>query len=994
MLSVASVKSSAGAAAYFAKDDYYTGEHASEASAWGGTGAEALALSGEVSKASFEAVLNGVLPDGTAVGQVQNRQSGVDLTFSMPKSASVLAYVAGDQRILDAHLAAVQATMRWTEKNFAEGRTYERTKNGEPVRTGSLVYALFQHDTSRALDPQGHIHVVIANLTRMANGAWQALHNGALWKNNTAIGAAYHAEFRAGLEKLGYRTELTGKHGQFEVQGVPKAVIDAFSQRRETILAKSEELGIVSPAGRDRVTTNSRDPKLNVEDRQALRAEWVERAAVLGFDGRALAEEARGRAAAASAERRPSGVSGVAATVASLADTLGDLFRPGDALVDRGLYRLRLSPTDLRAQHAVASAIRILEQREAAFALPDIARAALNLGLSGVTAARVDARVAELIRTERLLPGASARIDGHITHVTTPEAVAGEARILAEIEKGKGAAPPIVPADAVIDRLQQAAGDTPLNAGQLAAATLALSSQDRIVAVQGVAGAGKSTMIAALASVARDEGRQVIGLAFQNKMVGDLAASAGIEARTVSSFVNAYARHALAGRGDGYEAARQSLRGTVLLVDESSMIANEPMRHLVGIANALEVDRLVLVGDRQQLSAIDAGKSFALAQAGGVALARMDDNLRQRTDQLRTVAALANRGEAGAALGVLGAAVVERSDHVAAAAERWLGLSREERETTAVFASGRAARAELNTRIQDGLRSEGSLGDQAVTLSVLERVNVTREEMRYPQTYRSGQVLEVGREMSELGLRRGTHDITRVDARGRVEIKMGNRAHRFDPQRIDPADKRDALGLSTREQLQLHKGDQIRWTMNDKPRSLDNAALAKVVAIGKVGVTVETAARTTLDLKHGDPMLERLGLAYALNMHMAQGITADRGIAAMASHERNLSNQRMFNVTVTRVRDALELFTDDRTKLAAQLDRNPGDKTSALETTGKLAVDTPAEMKGERAKPDFNPSLPPDLARTSRVEASSLRVAAPTKDIAPPLPQKELGLEL
>ena len=160
MLSVAGVRSASGAANYFAKDDYYTVEGSSEISAWGGEGAEAIGLSGEVSKDAFEGVLNGILPSGEAVAQVENRRAGYDLTFSMPKSASVMAYVAGDKRVLDANMAAVKATMAWVEKNLAEGR---RDIEGRkvPVQTGNLVYALFQHDTSRALDPQAHIHAVM-----------------------------------------------------------------------------------------------------------------------------------------------------------------------------------------------------------------------------------------------------------------------------------------------------------------------------------------------------------------------------------------------------------------------------------------------------------------------------------------------------------------------------------------------------------------------------------------------------------------------------------------------------------------------------------------------------------------------------------------------------------------------------------------------------------------------------------------------------------------
>jgi conjugative relaxase-like TrwC/TraI family protein len=190
----------------------------------------------------------------------------------MPKSASVLAYVAGDERLL-APMQAVRQTMGWVEKDFAEGRTYVDNPKGDPVRTGHLTYALFQHDTSRKLDPQAHIHVVVANLTKVA-GNWQALFNDELWKNNSLIGSVYHAALRTLVEDLGYQTRQTGKHGQFEIEGVPKAVLTAFSQRREDVLAKAAEVGITTPQGRDALVIRTRDAKVNLEDRDGLRAEW------------------------------------------------------------------------------------------------------------------------------------------------------------------------------------------------------------------------------------------------------------------------------------------------------------------------------------------------------------------------------------------------------------------------------------------------------------------------------------------------------------------------------------------------------------------------------------------------------------------------------------------------------------------------------------------------------------------------------------------------
>lgn len=1014
MLSVAPVRSASGAANYFAKDDYYTADGSAEVSGWAGEGADELGLSGQVSKDAFEGVLNGRLPDGTMVGQVENRQGGIDLTFSMPKSASVMAYVAGDKRVLDANMAAVKATMKWVEANLAEGRKDVDGKK-VPFRTGNLVYALFQHDTSRALDPQAHIHAVIANLTRMADGKWQALHNGEIWRNNSVIGSIYHAFLRDGLEKLGYQLDMRGKHGTFEIAGVPKAVLEAFSQRREEILAKAGALGITSPQGMREVTTRTRDPKLHVDDRDDLRVGWKDKAASLGFDGKALLDAAVARAQRAepgSALER--GYRAVSDAISGAWEKLSQIVQPGDPLVDRGLARLTQSPAEARTQLALASAVRILGQREAAFSLRLLTKTAVDLALKGVTSETVERRIGALLEKGALVPETIRRDDGTFRMVTTPQALQTEAQILARVEAGKGTVEPIVPASEAPGRLQAAAA-LPLNAGQLGAATMIIASSDRTVIVQGIAGAGKSTMLASVARVAEAEGRTILGLAFQNKMVADMATGAGIKARTIASFVLENEKHLANPHGPRFDEARSALAGTMLIVDESSMVSSEDMLRLQDISALMGVDKLVLVGDRQQLSSIDAGKSFALIQAGGGSIARMDENIRQRTDQLRTVAALANVGQAGQALGVLGEKVIEHGAPAEHAAERWLALAPGDRDVTAVFASGREARATINEEIQKGLAAEGTLRGEAVQLSVYERVNLTREELRYPSSYRAGQTIEVGRGGApDLGLRAGRFDILKVQANGRIEISDGRRRFRIDPQRITPGERRDQIALTERKDIALREGDRIRWTANDKERGLHNAALARILGVDATGVTVETAGCEKLTLAPGDPMLSRLDLAYALNMHMAQGITTDRAITVMSSYERNLSNQRLFNVGVTRVRDDLTLVVDDKEKLTRQLDMNPGNKTSALETVGRIDIDRPGGGGPGGTKGPFDPGpipagilpplpadLPPLRDKTGRPAVGVLNVGPGQSiegrtgpDLLPPLPERSLGLDL
>lgn len=1016
MLSVASVRSASGAAGYFAKDDYYTVDDGSEVSAWGGEGAADLGLSGEVAKDAFEGILNGILPSGEGVAQVENRRSGVDLTFSAPKSVSLLAYVTGDKRILGengANMKAVARAMAWVEKNLAEGRKDAEGRK-VPVQTGNLVFALFQHDTSRALDPQAHVHAVIANLTKMPDGKWQALHADKIWSNNTVIGSIYHAFLREEMEKLGYQVELKGKHGTFEVAGVPKAVLDAFSQRREAILEKAAELGITSPKGRDSVTTNTRDPKLNVEDRDGLRREWIEKAAALGFDGKALLEAALAR----SEQREPGsalerGYRAVSEALTSAWDKLGDVLKPHDPLVDRGLARVTHSPAEARAQLAVASAVRMLSEREAAFNVNQLGKTALDLGLKGVTVDHVERRIAQLVERGQLIAGEARVGDTRPRMVTTQEALRTEERILKAVEEGKGASTPMIAANEAPERLQ-AHADRELNAGQLAAATLIVSSENRTVVVQGIAGAGKSTMLQSVARVAEAEGRAVTGLAFQNKMVADLAEGAGIRSQTIASFILANERHVTNRQGDAYEQARAVFGGQMLVVDETSMVSSDDMLKLHQISAALGVDKLVLVGDRQQLSSIDAGKSFALIQAGGGTMARMDENIRQRTDQLRTVAALANVGEAGNAMKVLGDSVIEHKSPALYAAEMWLGLSTADRESTAVFASGRTSRTIINQRIQDGLAAEGSVRGEGIHLTVYERVNTTREELRYASTYRPGQTLEVGRGGGQdVGLAAGRYDVDKVHPNGKVDLLDGRRRIRFDPQKLSPTEKRDRLQLSEKKDLHLREGDRVRWTANDKGRGLHNAALARVLTIDASGVTVETAGKERLTLDLGDPMLSRLDLAYSLNMHMAQGITTDKAITVMSSQERNLSNQRLFNVGVTRVRDELTMVVDDKAKLEGQLDNNPGNKTSALETLGRLDVDR-ERGTGTIPREKFDPGpidladLPPlpgdpplpaaGTGQAGPAPADALKSPPDLKpdrgDVLPPLPERSLGLDL
>jgi len=174
-------------------------------------------------------------------------------------------------------------------------------------------------------------------------------------------------------------------------------------------------------------------------------------------------------------------------------------------------------------------------------------------------------------------------------------------------------------------------------------------------------------------------------------------------------------------------------------------------------------------------------------------------------------------------------------------------------------------------------------------------------------------------------------------SRERVTLEnVRGRRFEFQPGRLRPQGEVDPLRLFEAKPLELHAGDRVRWTETDHKRGLLNADQAKIAAIDDRHVILKTSLGVEHRLSHDDPMLKRLDLAYALNAHMAQGLTSDRGIAVMDSRERNLSNQQTFLVTITRLRDGVTLYVDNSARLEAAIERNPGMKRSALETTDLL----------------------------------------------------------
>ncbi|EKI3642788.1 conjugative transfer relaxase/helicase TraI [Escherichia coli] len=284
MLSISSIKGDAG---YYSHEDNYYASGSLD-SRWMGEGAEKLGLKGEVASADMDAVRQGKLPDGSDLSRMVNgvnkHRSGYDLTFSAPKSVSVMALVGEDRRFIEAHNRAVAVMMQEVEK-LVSARITEEGKT-ETVLTGNMVAALYNHDTSRDLDPQLHTHALVFNAT-FAGEKWRSLASDTrmktgfsenLYATKIALGNLYRSALREDVESMGFETVAAGKNGLWELKDVP---VDVFSSRSQTI---REAAGPdASAKSRDVAALDTRQAKAWA-DPELLKADWRRRLADEKFD--------------------------------------------------------------------------------------------------------------------------------------------------------------------------------------------------------------------------------------------------------------------------------------------------------------------------------------------------------------------------------------------------------------------------------------------------------------------------------------------------------------------------------------------------------------------------------------------------------------------------------------------------------------------------------------------------------------------------------------
>ena len=254
---------------------------------WVGQAAAPLGLHGAPGPETLSCLLGGRHPrHGGTLGSGRTRVAGYDLTFSAPKSASVLLALGGidaARRVVAAHDDAVAGALRYLEEHAV---TSSRRRGDERLvlATDGMVAAQFTHAVNRNGDPHLHSHVVMANVVHGADGRWSSCDRRGLDAHRAAASAVYEAQLRAGIT-AGLGLLWAGAPGRSpEVDGIAPALLGEFSSRRADIRRHRHEAG---PRGGSAAMAwaITRAPKSPSPPFVVLEAEWRRRAQAAGHGG-------------------------------------------------------------------------------------------------------------------------------------------------------------------------------------------------------------------------------------------------------------------------------------------------------------------------------------------------------------------------------------------------------------------------------------------------------------------------------------------------------------------------------------------------------------------------------------------------------------------------------------------------------------------------------------------------------------------------------------
>jgi len=451
-----------------------------------------------------------------------------------------------------------------------------------------------------------------------------------------------------------------------------------------------------------------------------------------------------------------------------------------------------------------------------------------------------------------------------------------------------------------------------LTPSQLQAVDEILLSREKIVGLDGVAGAGKTTILAVVREGAEIDGYRVEGFAPTSRAAQKLG-EAGIETSTLQQHL---------ARGQQPDTGEKRL----FVLDESSLASTRQLHEF--IERLRPNDRALFVGDWRQHEAVEAGRPFAQLQDAGMKTIKLEEIVRQKDLELREVVQQLARGNVREAINNLDQQ--GRVHEVPGHEERISAIAKEyakSPENTLVVSPDNRSRMEINERIRAELQRKGRVsGEEHPIRTLVPRQELTGADRTWAAKYEAGDILRYSRGSKETGIGKGHYaQVRSIDAASnRLTVRLQDGTDRtYDPRR------QRGVSVYREEMRKFSAGDRIQFTApaNDlKIANRELGAISNIDGSGRLSLKMDSGRSLQIDpYKH-----PHLDYGYAMTSHTSQGQTASRVLIHVDTEllAKDLLNSRMAYVSVSRGAHDAQLFTNDREKLSTVLGHDISKQTA------------------------------------------------------------------
>lgn len=499
---------------------------------------------------------------------------------------------------------------------------------------------------------------------------------------------------------------------------------------------------------------------------------------------------------------------------------------------------------------------------------------------------------------------------------TTKETLTEEKRMVELARKGIGKLKPLYTAVPTFKELDGQQAD---------AVAHVLTTMDRVSIIRGGAGTGKTRLMQEAAFWIEQTGKKVIAVAPTAQAARGVLKEDGFkDAETVAKLLSD-------------TTLQESVKGQLIWCDESGLLGTKDMLALLELATKKNA-RLILGGDSRQHSSVIRGDALrVLNTVGNIAAAEVSKIRRQKTYPYRSAVEDLSRGNVVGAFKKLDAmGAIKSADPMnmyGSLLDDYMHCI--EKGKSALIISPTHEECDKVTYIvRHRLSACGKIGKNELLATRLTNLNLTLAEKGDIRHYKKGQCVQFNQHVEQI--KRGSLWTIAEVTDNKVIIENKEKKTRF-----LNLNKRSRFDIFEKSEIALSKGDQVRITRNgydEKKRRMNNGMSMTVKSVTKKGeiFLYNKTSKTKLLLKKD---FGHIAHDYCTTSHASQGKTVDEVFIAQPAATFPATNLKQFYVSVSRGRNEVRIYTDDRESLI-EYASEMGDRQSALELVGNRRLKT------------------------------------------------------